>query len=210
MPILSFSFTHVLTMPSSSVRKSKLYQRIEDEGFQAVFPCERCIRLHRSCIKSENSGRCSECVKANGASCKMPEPSFSDAEWKRLVKAQNTIEEEEEVILAKLLRLRKQKRLLQKRAGDFIARDIKEIEELEELERQEQKEREAQEKLRHQETAVSCSGASASNGDVQLAAVSGLDPSLTQLMDDPSFWVNFDPSAGGTVEPAGGSPSNSR
>ncbi len=196
---------------SSSVRKKNLCRRIEDEGFLAVFPCERCIRLHKVCIKSESSDRCSECVKTNGVRCKMPDPSFSDAEWKRLVKAQNSIEEEEEVILAKLLRLRKQKRLLQKRAGDFIARDIKEIEELEELEKQEQKEREAQERLRDRKAAASEAEASAAaNGSVELAAVSELDPSLTQLVGSPSFWANFDFAAGGTVPQAGDSPSNSR
>ena len=78
----------------------------------------------------------------------MPSPSFTDAEWRRLVKSQNQIEEEEEAILAKLLRLRKQKRLLQKRASDFIARDFKEVAELEELERREVKERERLKKER--------------------------------------------------------------
>jgi hypothetical protein len=42
--------------------------------------------------------------------------------------------------LAKLLRLKKQSRLLETRASDFIARDYKEIAELEELERREKEE----------------------------------------------------------------------
>jgi hypothetical protein len=45
-------------------------------------------------------------------------------------------------MLAKLACLRKQKRLLQKRTSDFIARDFKEVAKLEELERREVKERE--------------------------------------------------------------------
>ncbi|KAJ5495611.1 hypothetical protein N7539_000727 [Penicillium diatomitis] len=61
----------------------------------------------------------------------MSNPSFTDAEWRRL-----------------LARLRKQKRLLQKRAGDFITRDYKEVAELEELERREAKESERLEKER--------------------------------------------------------------
>ena len=67
----------------------------------------------------------------------MPESSFSDAEWKQLMKTQNSLEEEEEVVLAKLLHLQKQKWLLQKHAGDFITHDIKEVKELEELEEKE-------------------------------------------------------------------------
>lgn len=52
------------------------------------------------------------------------------------------------MILAKLLRLRKQKCLLQKRAGDFIAHNYKEITELEELKRREAEERDRLEKER--------------------------------------------------------------
>lgn len=51
-------------------------------------------------------------------------------------------------MLAKLARLRKQKRLLQKRASNFIARDFKEVAELEELEYREVEERERLEKER--------------------------------------------------------------
>ena len=78
----------------------------------------------------------------------MLELSFSDAEWRRLVKAQNSLEEEEEVALAKLLHLRKHKRLLQKCAGDFITRDYKEIAELEDLKHREKEESERLEKER--------------------------------------------------------------
>jgi hypothetical protein len=67
--------------------------------------------------------------------------SFSEKDWKKLVAAQNKLKEEEEEAMMKILRLRKQQKLLQKRAGDFIARDIKEIEELEKLEEDEAKER---------------------------------------------------------------------
>jgi hypothetical protein len=34
-------------------------------------------------------------------------PSFTDAEWRRLVQAQDSIKEEEEKLLAKLMRLQK-------------------------------------------------------------------------------------------------------
>lgn len=110
-----------------------------------VFPCERCSKLKRSCVKLEGSSRCSECVKAGNCKCVDSKVSFSDSEWRRLVDAQNKIEEDEEQLLSKLLRLRKQKRLLHKRAGDFIARDYKEIKELEVLEEEEkQKQKETE------------------------------------------------------------------
>jgi hypothetical protein len=70
----------------------------------------------------------------------MSKPTYSDAEWRRLMKARQALREEEEAALAKLLRLKKQSRLLETRAGDFIARDYKEIAELEELERREKEE----------------------------------------------------------------------
>jgi hypothetical protein len=164
----------------------------------------------------------------------MPTPTFTDAEWRRLVKSQNQIEEEEEAILAKLLRLRKQKRLLQKRAGDFIARDYKEVAELEELERREVEERErlekerveSEQKEREAESARAANEVpqSAITTDSRILAATSEDPTLTQLLTDPSLsWVDLDaawlvgspgrshsPSAGETVEPAGGSPSGSR
>ena len=63
----------------------------------------------------------------------MLELSFSSAEWKHLVKAQNSLKEEEEVALVKLLYLQKHKQLLQKYAGNFITCDYKKIAKLEDL-----------------------------------------------------------------------------
>jgi predicted transcriptional regulator len=68
--------------------------------------------------------------------------SFTDAEWRRLVQAQDSIKEEEEKLLAKLMHLRKQERLLHHRANEFLAHDFKEVEELERLEEQERFEKE--------------------------------------------------------------------
>lgn len=186
----------------SSVKKNKLASRIKAEGFELCFPCDRCARLRKPCFKSSSSDRCNECVKAGGVRCTMPESSFSDAEWKRLVKAQNSLEEEEEVALAKLLRLRKHKRLLQKRAGDFIARDMKEIKELEELEEKERKAREEQEELQKQKER-------ASEEAKQLAATSDDPADFNRMLEElsaapSSFWENVDLSAGGIPSPSGG------
>ena len=70
----------------------------------------------------------------------MPKESFTDTEWRRLLQFQSSLDDEEEEVLAKLLRLRKQKKLLKKRAGDFLARECQDIAELEELERREKEE----------------------------------------------------------------------
>jgi hypothetical protein len=53
--------------------------------------------------------------------------------WNRLIQAQNKIESKEEAVLTKLLRLRKQKKLLRKCAGEFLSKNLKEVEELERL-----------------------------------------------------------------------------
>ena len=88
---------------SSSVKKNKLANQIKVEGFKLCFPCNHCACLHKLCFKLLSSDHCNKCVKADGTCCTMPESSFSDAEWKHLVKAQNLLEEEEEVVLVKLL-----------------------------------------------------------------------------------------------------------
>jgi hypothetical protein len=69
-------------------------------------------------------------------------PSFTNAEWRRLVQAQDSIKEEEERLLTKLMHLQKQERLLRHRANEFLAHDFKEVKELERLEEQERFEKE--------------------------------------------------------------------
>ena len=90
---------------SSSIKKNKLADQIKVEGFELCFSCNHCAHLHKLCFKSSSSDHYNECVKAGGTHCTMPESFFSDAEWKHLMKVQNLLEEEEEVVLAKLLYL---------------------------------------------------------------------------------------------------------
>ncbi|KAJ5543042.1 hypothetical protein N7461_009045 [Penicillium sp. DV-2018c] len=127
----------------ASVKKNRLCQRIEEEGYRSLNPCVRCVRLHKVCFKLDNSGRWSECVRAGNSKCAMSKPTYSNSEWRRLVKMQQQIAEERRAALAKVMRLERQEALLKSRAGDFIARDYKDIAELEELERREAEEREA-------------------------------------------------------------------
>jgi hypothetical protein len=72
-----------------------------------VSPCVRCAHLGKKCVKSKGSDRCSECVKEGRTHCVESKPSFTDTEWRRLVQAQDSIKEEEEKLLAKLIHLRK-------------------------------------------------------------------------------------------------------
>ena len=97
-----------------------------------VLSCARCTHLNKRCVKSPDSDRCGECIRCGGVKCEEA-PLPSAAAWSRLIQAQRSLREEEETALNKLLRLRKQGRLLEKRAGDFLQHDIKEISELEEL-----------------------------------------------------------------------------
>ena len=63
--------------------------------------------------------------------------SSSNLAWKKLLKAQNSLDKQEEATLAKLLCLWKQQNLLKKWAGKFLQTDIKDVEELERLEEEE-------------------------------------------------------------------------
>ena len=186
----------------SAVRKDNLCHRIEEEGFVMTLPCTHCARLGKSCIKTEGSNHCSKCVKATNCHCETSEASFSDAEWRCLIQAQQKLEDDEEraneemaMILACLNRYKKQKKLLCHRAGDFISRDIEEIEELEQLEENECCACEEQEEVQRQRDRLA-----AENHNI---SATWEDPSLTQMVASPSFWENLDFSAVGDI----GSPS---
>lgn len=125
----------------ASIKKNKLADRISDEGYRSVVPCERCVRLHKTCIRMDSSDCCGSCVSAGSkAKCVMSPPSYSDTEWRRLVKLQQEIAAERCAALAKVMRLKRQESLLHDRAGDFITYEYKEIAELEELKRHEAEE----------------------------------------------------------------------
>ena len=123
-------------MSLNSGVQDKLHNRIAAQGFHSVIPCNNCVRLYKICIKSELSARYSECVRGGGkVKCTMSRPTYTDADWRKLVKMQQDIASQRKKALAQVMRLEQQEALLRERAGDFIARDYKEIAELEELER---------------------------------------------------------------------------
>lgn len=92
---------------SSFIKKNKLANQIKAEGFELCFPCDCYAYLYKPYFKLLSSDYCNKYVKAGGTCCTMPKSSFSNAEWKHLVKAQNSLKEEKEVVLAKLLHLQK-------------------------------------------------------------------------------------------------------
>jgi hypothetical protein len=78
----------MLTISSkASVKKNRLYQRIEEEGYRSVLPCDRCVRLHKICFRSDDSDRYSECIRTGNSKCAISKPTYLDAEWRRLMKA---------------------------------------------------------------------------------------------------------------------------
>jgi hypothetical protein len=79
-----------------------------------------------------NSNYYSEYVKIGSYKYKETPLPFATA-WSQLISAQRSLEDEEKATLAKLLRFRKQKKLLSRHAGDFLQRDILEIKELKRL-----------------------------------------------------------------------------
>ncbi|BCR92650.1 uncharacterized protein ACHE_80550S [Aspergillus chevalieri] len=91
---------------------------------------------------------------------------------------------------AKLARLRKHKRFLEARNKAMLENDVALLEEL--------------------DSQVSWPVAETASLDAQLAAVTD-DPSLSQMMNSPSFWENFDSAvAGGIPSPTGGNQSSSQ
>ncbi len=176
-----------LTMSSKkTISKNSLLLRVEQLGVVCYFPCSRCGETGKTCIKAEFSKRCNECIRANN--CRCVDMPVSDLAWKRLAEAQEKIEADEEkareevaALMARLSRLQKQKKLLRKRAGQFIQTDIKDVEELEKLEEEEERkaaeDRAKQEAVRKEQELI----ASMLNSD---------DPSGL-VVDDSSWFAAF-------------------
>ncbi|KAJ5726503.1 uncharacterized protein N7483_007860 [Penicillium malachiteum] len=105
-------------MSSSGISGSKLQDRIATQGFHSIVPYDRCVRLHKTCVRG---GGKVKCVMSST-------PSYSEAEWRKLVKMQADIAEQRRAALeasqeamARLMRLDRHEALLRERAGDFIA-----------------------------------------------------------------------------------------
>ncbi|KAJ5736615.1 uncharacterized protein N7483_001740 [Penicillium malachiteum] len=90
-------------MPSSKPGSSgirKIHQLIENKGFESLIPCLRCSSLDKICVFSERSKHCSEYNCAKGTvRCEMLRETFTDAEWRRLLKSQSSLDAEEEALI---------------------------------------------------------------------------------------------------------------
>lgn len=128
---------------SSREQRDLRLKKILELGSEWFLPCERCSRLDRPCIRVDDSSKCRGCVKANNVPCVgMSNPS--EKNWDRLLDAHEKIDKREDAVHEEIfrlqrevVRLKKQKKLLHRRARDFLKKDVKTVEELEELEEKE-------------------------------------------------------------------------
>jgi hypothetical protein len=173
-------------MSSSKHTKIKerlaLAQRITATSIEMP-PCDRCEKKQKSgekikCIVSDNSRRCSECVRTN-ARCDAGGPSAS--EWEKLEREERRLQEEEEEAMAKILRLRKQQRLFRSRAKDMLRRGLQTMDELDEVEERERQEQKA--------------GESTQQNNQEAVASPGPSADLFESLS-PSFWEVWGADAG--------------
>jgi hypothetical protein len=135
-------------------KRSRLADYIDREGVE-MFPCSNCMKHKRPCVCSDTSSskRCGECVR-RGIKCDVEGIPVSDwdtldREEYRLETAEMVAEEslrkaQEQMNLAlnRLARLKKQKRFLRERGKDMLTRGLKTLDELDEAEEKEKQEKE--------------------------------------------------------------------
>jgi hypothetical protein len=90
---------------SPNISKNSLPNYIERSGTLLILPYEHCAHLNKHYIKLLISKHYSECAYFNY--CYYTKMSTSDLAWKKLIKAQNSLDKQEEATLAKLLQLQK-------------------------------------------------------------------------------------------------------
>ncbi|CAG8982863.1 hypothetical protein HYALB_00014094 [Hymenoscyphus albidus] len=178
-------------MPPSDNKKRSERQALGnyiDRHGDKMAPCTRCEKFldlagrPRRCvaIQGDQYSRCSACAR-QGKSCDYRErnrmPSLSD--WASIEKQKAHLDSQEEEAMAKILRLRQQKRLLLEREKKMIAAGLNSLDELDAAEELEKKEKEKEEeKERIEEEAA------------RLAALPtpfGSDPALDLGLDPASF-----------------------
>ena len=189
----------------------RLAVRIERSGCPVDSPCEYCFSRGKVCIMSSTarSKKCSACAM-RGRPC---ERRFhSDKEWDDLQRNEERIAADLEQAqkrfleysqkmnqeMSKVLRLQKHLKFLKSRNGQMLDHDLSVSDCLNEENPLSAEDLQELEHLADEQEAA------------QLAAVSN-DPSLTQMMNSPSFWENFDSAvAGGIPSPTGDNPLGSR
>lgn len=113
---------------TSLQRRHLLANRILLIGLAVMRPCSHCVSFGLLCVMSDDSEHCAECVRTHRW-CELAPPSSS--EWERLHSQEQKLAEEALAAEAKTIRLRKQRRLIQKKLRDMGDREMKNILDLE-------------------------------------------------------------------------------
>jgi transposase len=106
-------------------------------------PCSNCIRRNRTCVSSNDSDRCAEYVR-RGVKC--DQGGFDLSGFNAIQKEEERLEHEEEEAMAKILRLRKQRKSLKTHARELLRRGLRSLDELDEAEAKEKEGKEARER----------------------------------------------------------------
>jgi septal ring factor EnvC (AmiA/AmiB activator) len=119
---------------SSTQRRHLWADRILAAGSLTMRPCEACLRARHPCTTSPQSDRCEQCIRFSRRCDLAPPWDEADALLRKVDKLDEEIVAAHKQIVeaeAKVLRLRQQKRLVQKRLRALGDREAKNIEELE-------------------------------------------------------------------------------
>lgn len=159
--------------------------RIERSKFsEEMAPCGFCQSRGRRCIvSSSDAKRCSECCRAGRPKCDFKSKLPTLGDWASLDRQRQKLRDEEEEAMAKILRLRKQQRLLDEREKAMIERGLSTLDELDKAE-EEEKQKEAAELARQEATAQALNEASDFLSDP------GVDPHAFVGLPD-SFWAGL-------------------
>ncbi len=168
---------------------------IESLG-DSMDPCSLCIRQKRKCVvDARRSSKCSECIRS-GVSCDVRIPLAAawdrevprESDWESIAKQKTHLEEQEEEAMAKILRLRKQKRFLEQRELEMSRRGLRYLEELDAAEEQERLNKETAEKLSEQTAPEPSSSAfPTSDSFFPASGSTPFDPSVL----DPTLWADL-------------------
>ena len=164
----------VIRTSKSVTSRQNIYFRSKEKGVVMSYKCSRCLEKNLECRVLPNAARCGECIKSVGSGrCDVYGHSAGD--WSRVNSEEDRLRREEEEAMAKILRLRRQQRVLREKAGKMLQHDLHTIEALEEFEAEEQ--RLENERIEREKEQASSSSVAA--GDDSFA----FDPSLPSLSD---------------------------
>lgn len=123
-------------------RRNVLLELILKSPSEMKNPCSFCLDRKLSCVVSSDSDRCSECVRLNQPRCDAK--GLSPQQLRKIgdnhSKLESDLEAAEDELLrtmAKVQRLRKQKKLWFEKMMRAVSRGIDDLEELERVEREE-------------------------------------------------------------------------